>query len=180
MTPHSFRAYKSAIRIFGLAPFFVALMAVMLTVSSPVSAGTEAPETRLREFNLEKGVAIQGYDPVAYFTRNQAVKGDPEISHTHKGVTYYFASAGHRSKFQETPKKFEPAYGGWCAYAMGENGSKVRIDPETFKITDGRLYLFYNFYLINTKTKWEQDQERLKERADQLWKLHLSGQEIPE
>ena len=72
--------------------------------------------------------------------------------------------------FDENPTRFLPQYGGWCAYAMGDSGEKVKIDPETFKIIDGKLYLFYNFYFTNTLTKWNRDESNLKQKADQNWK----------
>ena len=72
------------------------------------------------------------------------------------GVTYYFYSEENRLQFQNDPGKFEPAYGGWCAYARGNTGEKVKIDPETYKVLEGRLYLFYNFYFNNTLKTWNQ------------------------
>ena len=65
-------------------------------------------------------------------------------------------------------------YGGYCAYAMGFDGSLVEIDPETYKIIDGKLYLFYNAYFNNTKTKWDKDEKSLKAKADSNWKLVTS------
>src|SRR5687768_6907567 len=86
------------------------------------------------QFNIEDGLAIQGYDPVAYFTSKKAVKGKKEIAHKHGGITYYFSSTVNKDTFIKNPAAYEPQYGGWCAYAMGESGEKVEIDPETFKV----------------------------------------------
>ena len=94
---------------------------------------------RTQEFNLENKVAIQGYDPVAYFKLNKAVKGKKEISATNEGVIYYFANQSDKDVFVKSPSSYEPQYGGWCSYAMGATGEKVEIDPQTFKITDGKL-----------------------------------------
>lgn len=70
-----------------------------------------------------------------------------------------------------SPEKYEPEYGGWCAYAMGESGEKVKIDPETFKIVNGKLYLFYNFFFNNTLKDWNIDEKHLKLKADKNWKM---------
>jgi len=131
--------------------------------------GQSGIHQRQREYNVEKGVAIQGYDPVAYVTENKAAKGSDKIKSDYKGVTYYFTSQQHKSLFDESPEKYEPQYGGWCAYAMGSDGTKVKIDPETFKIIDGKLYLFYNFFFNNTLTKWNDDEENLHKKADVNW-----------
>ena len=72
--------------------------------------------------------------------------------------------------FIKESDKYEPQYGGWCAYAMGDSGEMVEIDPETFKILNGKLYLFYNSWLNNTKVKWDQNEENLKKSADKNWK----------
>jgi YHS domain-containing protein len=124
---------------------------------------------RKDQFNLEKGLAIQGYDPVAYFTQGKAVKGTSSNTYTHKSVTYRFASAANRDLFQKNPEKYEPQYGGWCAYAMGATGEKVEIDPETFKVKDGKLFLFYHSFINNTLTKWNGNEATLHKKADANW-----------
>ena len=124
---------------------------------------------RKKQFNLKGGIAILGYDPVAYFQQNKAVKGDPELTATSLGVTYQFSSADNREAFKRNAEKYEPAYGGWCAYAMGSSGEKVIIDPSTFKIINGRLYLFYNRFFNNTLKDWNKDETSLKTRADANW-----------
>ena len=113
--------------------------------------------------NFVKSILIQkriwpceGYDPVSYFD-GSPLEGDPDLKYVFKGITYQFASAGNLAKFKLTPDKYEPAYGGWCAYAMGDSGEKVKIDPETFKILDGKLYLFYNFWGNNTLDDLEKE-----------------------
>lgn len=125
--------------------------------------------SRVKEFNLEKGLAIQGYDPVAYFAANKAIEGKKEYSSSVGGVTYYFSSSANKATFLKDPKKFEPQYGSWCAYAMGNSGEKVEIDPETFKIINGQLYLFYNAYFNNTLTTWNKNEATLKKAADTNW-----------
>ncbi|HMG83536.1 MAG TPA: YHS domain-containing (seleno)protein [Ferruginibacter sp.] len=124
---------------------------------------------RVAQFNTEKGLAIQGYDPVAYFTQSKAVKGNSDLSVNADGITYYFATAEDRELFKKDRKKYEPQYGGWCAYAMGANGEKVDIDPETFKILNGKLYLFYHSWVNNTLNKWNADEKNLQPKADASW-----------
>ncbi len=128
--------------------------------------------TRAKQFNTRRGnVAIKGYDPVNYFTQNKAVKGSSKITHTHQGVTYRFSSTQNRDLFKQNPAKYEPVYGGWCAYAMGlDKPSKVDINPRTFKIIKGKLYLFYNKLGTNTLKLWNKDESNLKGKADKNWK----------
>ena len=125
---------------------------------------------RATEFNLEKKTAIQGYDPVAYFTQKKAVKGKATIATTYEGVIYNFASQTDKDLFLKNPSNYEPQYGGWCSYAMGASGEKVEVDPETFKITDGKLNLFYNAFFNNTLKSWNKDEASLKKKADTNWK----------
>lgn len=124
---------------------------------------------RTKEFNLEKGVAILGYDPVAYFLQNRAVKGNKQFTALADGITYNFSSAANKDLFVKDYKKYEPQYGGWCAYAMGATNEKVEIDPETFKIVNGKLYLFYHSWVNNTLNKWNKDEANLKTKADKNW-----------
>ncbi len=123
----------------------------------------------ISHYNLNNKVALQGYDPVSYFD-NKPKEGKEDFQVSYKGVTYLFASSANVSKFKASPEKYEPAYGGWCAYAMGETGEKVKIDPETYKIVGGTLYLFYNFWGNNTLTDWNKNEGPLKAKADQNWK----------
>lgn len=129
---------------------------------------------RNKEFNLENKVAIQGYDPVAYFTQKKAVKGKSNLAYTYEGVTYNFSSQANKDLFLKTPTNYEPQYGGWCSYAMGANGEKVEVDPETFKIVDGKLNLFYNAYFNNTLKSWNKDEVNLKKKADANWKKFIN------
>jgi YHS domain-containing protein len=94
--------------------------------------------------NLDKsGVAIQGYDPVAFFTDNKPVKGDPAILIKRDGAIYYFASKEHKELFAKDPSKYEPVYGGYCAYGVSRN-KLVEIDVDAFQIVDGKLLLQYS------------------------------------
>ncbi len=120
-------------------------------------------------FNLDETLAIQGYDPVSYFS-GEAKEGSEDLAVTYQGATYYFSSERNRDAFIASPENYEPQYGGWCAYAIGANGEKVSVNPETFKILDGKLYLFYNAFLTNTLKSWNKDETNLKAKADENWK----------
>ena len=120
--------------------------------------------------NLNKaGVAIDGYDPVAYFTQSKAIEGKKEWSVTIDGANYFFSNPRNATLFKADPSKYQPQYGGWCAYAMGATGEKVEIDPGTFKVIDGKLYLFYNRFFNNTLKSWNKDEKNLKQKADANW-----------
>ena len=124
---------------------------------------------RKKHFNLDNGLALSGYDAVAYLSQAKAIKGSKEFAASYEGVTYHFASAANRDEFKKSPAKYEPAYGGWCAYAMGANGEKVTVDPKTFKIVNGKLNLFYNRFFNNTLDDWNKDETNLKRKADANW-----------
>ena len=115
------------------------LLSVLLVVSAlPAFAQTKSL------INLDKsGVAIQGYDPVAFFTDNKPVKGKEEFPARHNGALYYFASKEHCDLFKTDPAKYEPAFGGYCAYGVSRN-KLVEIDVQAFQIVDGRLLLQYS------------------------------------
>jgi YHS domain-containing protein len=139
------------------------------------SRGTYAQSDafRTKQYNLDVRLAIKGYDPVSYFTQARAEKGNKEFSAVDHGVTYYFVTRANKVLFQSNPAKYEPQYGGWCAYAMGRDGSKVEVDPETFKITDGKLFLFYHQFFHNTLKTWNQDETRLHSQADAYWQKRI-------
>ena len=141
-----------------------------LSISMIPAFAQDASVNRKKQFNLDEGVGIQGYDPVAYFTIGKAVKGKKDIGVVyHQGVNYYFSTAENKEAFKKNPAAYEPQYGGWCAYAMGNDGSKVEIDPETFKIVGGKLYLFYNRFFNNTLKSWNKNEAALKAKADANW-----------
>lgn len=145
------------------------ILIVLVAFISVTTFGQTATK-RVAEFNLEKKVAIHGYDPVAYFTQKKAVKGKATIVTTYEGVTYNFSSQANKDLFLKNRAGYEPQYGGWCAYAMGDNGEKVEINPETFKIVDGKLNLYYNAFFNNTLKSWNKNEVNLKKKADANWK----------
>ena len=141
----------------------------MTSLITLASFAQDATPLRKKHFNLENGIAIEGYDPVSYFKINKAIKGDKNLAVFHQGVTYYFSSVENKESFKINPSVYEPQYGGWCAFAMGKDGEKVNIDPGTFKIINGKLYLFYNKFLNNTLKSWNKDEAGLKTKADTNW-----------
>ncbi len=151
----------------------IAVLPVFQISTSSLAQQKEENNNRAMNFNVENNTAIKGHDPVAYFSQNKAVKGKPENTMIYKGIIYRFATKENLESFRANPDKYEPQFGGWCAYAMGNDGSRVEVDPETFKILDGKLYLFYNFYFNNTLKKWNSNEKALKEKADKNWKKNF-------
>jgi YHS domain-containing protein len=153
------------------------LLAASFSISI-VSAQT-ATEIHKKQYNLgDNGLALKGYDPVAYFTANKAKKGEETIALTTEGVTYNFATTQDRDLFKANPEKYVPQYGGWCAYAMGATGEKVNVDPETFELLNGKLYLFYNQFFNNTKKTWDKDVKNLRPKADANWAKYVSNKSM--
>jgi YHS domain-containing protein len=129
------------------------------------------------EYNLPKGktLALEGYDPVSYFTSG-AAKGKAELTSQYRGVTYQFASAENRKLFAADPEKYLPTYGGWCATGLGKAGKKIEIDPTNYKVSNGRLFLFYKSLLADAKTDWDKHEKEWEPAADKAWK-GFSGEE---
>jgi len=119
------------------------------------------------------GKAISGYDPVSYFDGGP-VLGQSDLHVTHDGATYYFASEGSRDRFYADPVAYAPAYGGWCAYAIAKTGDLVEVNPNTYKIVDGRLHLFYNKHLINTLKLWNRNETEFNVQAKANWQNLVS------
>jgi len=116
--------------------------------------------------NLDKaGVAIQGYDPVAFFTDSKPVKGKPEFPARHNGALYYFASKEHRELFKGDPAKYEPVFGGYCAYGVS-HGSRAPVKIEAWQIVNGRLLMQYD---LGVKDEFNKDQQGTLKKADQNW-----------
>lgn len=153
----------------------LAFTALFFTLALP-AARAQSAAARQQQYNLgSQSLALEGYDPVAYFTQGKAVKGNAKWAVVHEGVRYQFSSEANKNLFKANPARYEPQYGGWCAYAMGATGEKVSIDPETFKITNGKLYLFYHSWTNNTLPKWNKEEAKLKSAADQSWKGFLQA-----
>lgn len=125
--------------------------------------------TLSQRINIQKGAAAEGYDVVAYFS-NKALEGSSKFVTQYEGATYRFSSETNLKTFKANPQKYLPAYGGWCAYAMATKAEKVSIDPETFEIRNGKLYLFYNAFFSNTLESWkEENPNELVLKANKNW-----------
>lgn len=116
-------------------------------------------------FFATDGLALRGYDPVAYFIDGKPVKGSPEYEWEWGGVTWRFASADNRERFRNDPERFAPQYGGFCAWAVAHN-YLYPVDPFAWKIVDDKLYLNAN---QRVQRNWERDIPGLIKRADANW-----------
>lgn len=115
--------------------------------------------------SLLGGVALDGYDAVAYFTDGRPVEGSKEFTFDWQGASWRFATAAHRDLFAAAPEKYAPQYGGYCAWAVA-HGYTADIDPEAWSIVDGRLYLNYS---LEVRGKWEQDVPGYIAQGDENW-----------
>lgn len=128
-----------------------------------------AQEMNTKHLNVDdNGIAIKGYDPVSYFISVEPKEGMEELTYEYEGATYQFVDQENLDTFKADPEKYVPAYGGWCAYAVG-NGYTADANPETYKILDGKLLLFYNKFFTNTLDKWNKDEKSLSENAEMNW-----------
>ena len=116
------------------------------------------------------GIAIDGTDPVAYFTDGAPIAGSPDITHDWMGVTWRFASAANRATFAENPEAYAPQYGGYCAYAVSE-GYTASTVPEAWKIVDGKLYLNFSRRI---QRRWERNIPQRIADADANWPAALT------
>ena len=136
-----------------------AILAVALVFASFGIVGAQKVNTSFT------GLAIDGYDPVAYFVENKPVKGLAEFTAEAGGAKYRFASAANRDAFVKDPRKYAPQYGAFCAYAVSK-GYTADTDPLAWKIVDGRLYLNYN---AGAQKKWEEDVPGNIRKGDANW-----------
>jgi len=148
----------SSIRTFAFAAILGAALAVQPALAfDPASA---------REVNLDgQGLALGGYDPVAYFTLGKPVKGAESIVETYNGSRYIFADEEDRALFAKSPGKYVPEFGGFCSYAAAK-GYKADADPQAWKIVGGKLYLNYNKEVATT---WQADIPGYIHKAEANW-----------
>jgi len=111
------------------------------------------------------GLAIKGYDPVAYFTDGKPVMGSREFTVEWENATWRFASSRNRDLFNSDPAKYAPQYGGYCAYAVSQ-GHTADIDPRRWRIVAGKLYLNYN---QTAQDRWSKDIPGHIVAADRNW-----------
>jgi len=121
-----------------------------------------------QEPNSKKGLAVKGYDVVSYFD-GKPEKGVSDYKTTYNSIEYRFSTSANLVKFELNPEKYNPQYGGWCAFAMAKDKA-ADINPKSFEIKDGRLYLFYDSWGNNTLIPWQKDRAELQTKADTYWK----------
>ena len=130
----------------------------VLAIASSASA-------QQNEIYVKDSAAIAGYDVVAYFKEGKPVKGIAEFSISYKGVNWLFANKENAEIFKAAPEKYEPQYGGYCAYGCSQ-GHKAKTNPDAWTIVDGKLYLNYN---TNVKEEWNKDQQGYIKKANANW-----------
>lgn len=138
---------------------------VLMTALALMSVALADTSGKVLVLKNKEGAAILGYDAVAYFTENRAVKGSPKFQSEYERATYYFSSADHKARFDEDPAKYAPAYGGYCGYAASIDRLSP-ISPEWFQIIDGRLILQHNKKAYD---KFNTDLKGNIARADRNW-----------
>lgn len=138
----------------------VALVLVLTTIMMSSAYAAKPIYTGGRE-----RAAIRGYDPVAYFTESQPVKGQKEYLYNYKGAKWLFSNQENLDAFSANPDKYTPQYGGYCAYAVS-TGSTASIKPEFFTIYEGKLYLNYS---KSVYSKWLKKKDAYIEKADAKW-----------
>jgi len=156
----------------GLATGLMILLAATLSVSTAIAA--EKINT-LEKSGLwgyqESGVAIRGYDPVSYFTESKAVKGSEEHTVEWSDAIWHFSSAENANLFKDSPTDYAPQYGGYCAYGVAQD-YLVKIEPEQWRIVDGKLYLNYDHKVQKT---WLEDISGYIKQADEKFESLLSN-----
>jgi hypothetical protein len=116
-------------------------------------------------FFTEEGLAIRGYDPVAYFQSGEPKAGDPDFSYDWQGAIWRFASAENRNAFAASPETYAPQYGGYCAYAAAQD-YVAPVDPEAWTILDGKLYLNFSG---SVRRRWQRNVEDNIRKGDANW-----------
>jgi len=139
-------------------------LAVMSLAAITAVTGDAVAQSKVYSSSSE-GVAINGYDPVAYFTMSKPVSGNAKYSTKWNDAIWYFSSEKNKSKFVASPEKYAPQYGGYCAYAVSL-GSTASTVPEAWTIVDGKLYLNYS---LSVRSGWQSDTQGNITKADKNW-----------
>lgn len=147
--------------------------AVLVAAAGTFSLTARAQEIRnVAEYNLTAGIGLKGADPVSYFKEGDKNSVGEQLSLDHQGVIYNFISQKNFEIFETNPNKYEPTYGGWCAFAMA-SGSQVDIDPTIYTINGNRIHFFVS---RRAKELFDADIPSFESRADRFWK-EISGEE---
>lgn len=148
------------------------VLAAALVAAGAISTAASATAPSHHAFNLlGESVGLVGYDPVSYFPEggSRPRKGLISIATEHEGVTYRFATEEHKAAFVKHPARYVPAYGGWCAWAVGALGKRVDVDPESYIIKDGRLLVFYRDPALDARAMFREDEDGLYRKAEANW-----------
>lgn len=146
---------RNAVSVIRLACFLGALL--MAPVAALAASGAVNVD--------ESGVALHGYDPVAYFVTASAVAGKAELAYEWSGATWLFASADNRQAFMDAPERYAPQFGGFCAYAASF-GQFADVDPQAWTIVNDKLYLNYS---LDVRDTWRAQSQALIRQAEQQW-----------
>ena len=144
----------------NLSPHKLPAAAILLLTATAAFADKADPV-----FQDGSGVAIRGYDSVAYFTDQKPVKGSEQFTFAWMGATWRFATAAHRDQFAANPAQYSPQYGGYCSFAVSK-GHTASIDPEAWRIVEGKLYLNYSKGVQKT---WAENVPGNIQKANQNW-----------
>jgi YHS domain-containing protein len=146
--------------------FFYAVTLVMAFTATSCGLIPSQANSSIEAVNVDENtIAIQGYDPVAYFTVNAPTKGSSQFTANHLGATYHFASADNQKLFKSNPEKYAPQYGGYCAFGVSKE-KKYPIEPDAFAVVDGKLYLNLN---KKVQSRWVLNTEELISDANGYW-----------
>lgn len=126
--------------------------------------------------NTKRGYVAEGFDVVAYFTESKPIEGKKDFTVTYNDVRFKFSKLENLKLFKSNPEKYIPQYDGYCAYALAVKGKKVSINPKTFEVRDGKLYLFYNKGKTNTLQFWlNEGAKELQLKADVNWQKFINN-----
>lgn len=143
------------------------MMVAVVVISGAIATNAQSVNTD------ENKLANKGYDVVNYFTSNTAERGSVEFSTAYKEAKYYFVNAENLKTFKANPGKYLPQFDGYCAFAVAKMNKKVPVNPETFRVDDGKLYLFYNDFWegkpFNTIVPWLNNETEMEKLAATNW-----------
>ena len=147
--------------------FFVILCCVLASCATPIKGGV----INVHNIDGVENVAVKGYDVVSYFKlkrvgKKTPVKGKKEISYKWQDVNWFFSSKQNLDQFKQSPEKYAPQYGGYCAYGVSVPQQKIDIEPEAWTVYKGKLYLNYT---KRTQDIWLADKDEHIEAADENW-----------
>lgn len=138
----------------------------LVSLAGPAALAQETPASPPKPVNVDdQQLALQGYDPVEYFTSKRAQVGKAQYTATHQNATYRFVSSKNRDMFVAAPEKYAPQYGGYCAWAVS-HGYTAPVDPKVFAVVDQKLYLNYDASVMED---WQKDRKNLIEQANRNW-----------